>query len=114
MTGADLFGYVASILVFGTFYMKQMLALRLTAIASNVAFIAYAWANGLTPILLLHGALLPLNLLRLVEQRRQMIAPAAPPVIPSGAPQARSRGTFHVGARKRGPSAALRSARDDG
>ena len=73
MAGADLFGYVASALVFGTFYMKQMLALRLTAIASNVAFIAYAWLNGLTPILLLHGALLPLNLLRLVEQRRQLL-----------------------------------------
>ena len=73
MTGADLFGYVASFLVFGTFYMKQMLPLRLTAIASNVAFIAYAWQNGLTPILLLHGALLPLNVLRLVEQRRQVV-----------------------------------------
>ena len=73
MTGADLFGYVASFLVFGTFYMKQMLPLRLTAIASNVAFVAYAWQNGLPPILLLHGALLPLNLLRLVEMRRQTI-----------------------------------------
>jgi CRP/FNR family cyclic AMP-dependent transcriptional regulator len=72
MNGADLFGYVASILVFGTFYMKRMLPLRLMAIASNVAFISYAWLNGLTPILLLHGALLPLNLLRLVEQRRLM------------------------------------------
>ena len=73
MTGPDLFGYVASILVFGTFYMKQMLPLRLTAIGSNIAFIAYAWLNGLTPILLLHGALLPLNLMRLIEQRRQML-----------------------------------------
>ena len=58
---------------FGTFYIKQTLPLRLTAIGSNVAFIAYAWLNGLTPILLLHGALLPLNLLRLIEQRRQML-----------------------------------------
>ena len=72
MYEADLFGYVASILVFGTFYMKRMLPLRFTAIASNVAFISYAWLNGLTPILLLHGALLPLNLLRLIEHRRLM------------------------------------------
>lgn len=82
MNGTDLFGYVASILVFGTFYMKQMLPLRLTAIASNVAFISYALLNGLTPILLLHGALLPLNILRLIEQRRQMTkeqAQALPP-----------------------------------
>ncbi len=72
MQGTDLFGYVASILVFGTFYMKRMLPLRLTAIASNVAFISYAWANHLTPILLLHGALLPLNLVRLMERRREI------------------------------------------
>jgi hypothetical protein len=70
MHGTDLFGYAASTLVFGTFYMKRMLPLRLTAIASNIAFIGYAWANGLTPILVLHATLLPLNLLRLAEQRR--------------------------------------------
>ncbi len=72
MNGTDLFGYVACCLVFGTFYMKQMLPLRVTAIASNIAFIAYALLNGLTPILLLHGALLPLNIVRLIEQRRQI------------------------------------------
>ncbi len=70
MNGADLFGYAASILVFGTFYMKRMMPLRFTAIASNLAFISYAWAYGLTPILLLHGALLPLNIVRLLELRR--------------------------------------------
>lgn len=70
MNGTDLFGYVASILVFGTFYIKRMMPLRLTAIASNFAFISYAWAYGLTPILLLHCALLPLNIIRLIELRR--------------------------------------------
>jgi len=70
MPEADLFGYSASLLVFATFYMKSMIPLRLTAIASNIAFISYAWINGLTPILILHGALLPLNVLRLIEQRR--------------------------------------------
>ncbi len=70
MTHSNLFGYLASFLVFSTFYTKRMIPLRLTAIASNVAFIGYAWANGLTPILLLHSALLPLNVLRLVERRR--------------------------------------------
>ncbi|HLG46999.1 MAG TPA: hypothetical protein VKY24_12225 [Reyranella sp.] len=72
MHGTDLFGYLASILVFGTFYMKRMVPLRLTAIASNIAFIAYAWVCGLTPILILHAMLLPLNLVRLVQQQRQM------------------------------------------
>lgn len=69
MTVADFAGYLASFLVFSTFYMKRMIPLRLTAIASNVAFIAYAWLDDLTPILILHGALLPLNLYRLVELR---------------------------------------------
>lgn len=71
MHGTDLVGYAASLLVFVTFYMKRMLPLRLTAIASNIAFIGYAWANGLTPILVLHATLLPLNVLRLAQQRRQ-------------------------------------------
>lgn len=35
----------------------------------NVAFITYASIDGLTPILILHGALLPLNLLRLLQIR---------------------------------------------
>jgi CRP/FNR family cyclic AMP-dependent transcriptional regulator len=69
MNEADLFGYLASFLVFSTFYMKRMTRLRVTAIASNIAFIIYAWLNGLTPILVLHSALLPLNLFRLIELR---------------------------------------------
>src|SRR5260370_13802869 len=72
MNEGDLFGYFASFLVFTTFYMKRMIPLRLTAIASNVAFISYAWLEHLTPILILHGALLPLNLYRLVELRRRV------------------------------------------
>ena len=66
----ELFGYLASLLVFIAFYMRRMLPLRIVAIASNVAFISYAWIDGLTPILLLHGALLPLNVLRLFELQR--------------------------------------------
>jgi hypothetical protein len=70
MNVADFAGYLASFLVFSTFYMKRMIPLRLIAIASNIAFITYAWLDDLTPILVLHGALLPLNLYRLVELRR--------------------------------------------
>jgi CRP-like cAMP-binding protein len=50
--------------------MKTLIPLRLIAIASNIAFITYGAAAGLTPILLLHSALLPLNSLRTVEQIR--------------------------------------------
>ncbi len=44
--------------------------LRLVVIASNIAFIRYAWIDGLMSILILHGALLPLNVLRLIQLRR--------------------------------------------
>jgi len=70
MQVSELFGYAASLLVFVAFYMKGMVPLRVVAIASNIAFITYAWIDGLMPILVLHGALLPLNLLRLLQLRR--------------------------------------------
>ncbi|TAJ85220.1 cyclic nucleotide-binding domain-containing protein [Reyranella sp.] len=69
MSSGEIFGYIASALVFATFYMRTMLPLRVVALASNVAFITYALIDGLTPILILHGALLPLNLLRLLQIR---------------------------------------------
>ena len=69
MSLGELFGYIASVLVFTTFYMKTMVPLRLVAIASNVAFIIYALWGGLTPILILHVLLLPLNTLRLLQLR---------------------------------------------
>lgn len=65
----ELAGYVASALVFATFYMKTMLRLRIIAIVSNVAFITYGLLQGLPPILILHLCLLPLNIIRLYEFR---------------------------------------------
>ena len=58
--------------VFATFYMKTMMPLRAVAIASNVAFISYGYVGGMAPILILHVALLPLNLWRL-HQTRQLV-----------------------------------------
>jgi hypothetical protein len=40
-------GYLASLLVFSTFYMKTMLPLRGVAIASNIAFMAYGLTGGI-------------------------------------------------------------------
>ena len=65
----DLGGYVASALVLATFAMQSMRPLRITAIASNVAFISYAAAADLRPILILHSVLLPLNLYRLTQTK---------------------------------------------
>ena len=65
MQPAEIIGYIASILVFVTFYIKMMVPLRIVAICSNCAFIGYAYLDGLYPILFLHILLLPLNLMRL-------------------------------------------------
>ena len=55
----ELIGYLASLLVFSTFYMKTMIPLRSVAIASNVAFITYGYLAGIYPVFFLHMVLLP-------------------------------------------------------
>jgi CRP/FNR family cyclic AMP-dependent transcriptional regulator len=72
-------GWVAAVLVFSAFFMRTMIPLRIVAIASNVAFIAYALLglrygvfDRLYPILVLHSTLLPLNLVRLRELKRMI------------------------------------------
>ena len=66
----QLVGYLASVLVFSTFYMKTMIPLRCVAIASNVAFLTYGYFAGLYPVFLLHTVLLPLNVFRLHQMYR--------------------------------------------
>jgi CRP/FNR family transcriptional regulator, cyclic AMP receptor protein len=73
--------WVASILVFCAFFMKTMIPLRIVAITSNAAFIAYALLGlhygvfgRVYPILVLHSLLLPLNVRRLHELRRLITA----------------------------------------
>jgi CRP/FNR family transcriptional regulator, cyclic AMP receptor protein len=66
----DLLGYAAAILVLTTFYMRDMVPLRVTALCSNLAFIAYSLALGLIPICLLHVLLLPMNGYRLLQELR--------------------------------------------
>lgn len=69
MTLADVLGYSAAVLVFLTFSMKTMIPLRIVGICSNVFFIAYGYLGPAYPLLVLHLALLPLNIFRL----RQML-----------------------------------------
>ena len=68
--------WIAAGLVFASFFMKTIVPLRRVAIASNVAFICYALMgisfgifDKVLPILILHLALLPLNVMRLREVR---------------------------------------------
>ncbi len=85
MSRVELVGYLASALVFATFYAKAMPALRLVAIASNVAFIVYGYLGGLAPVVLLHAGLLPLNAWRLCQmlRPRDKIGRATPGAGPS-------------------------------
>jgi len=71
MHGTDFLGYLGSALVLAAFYAKDMMVLRIAAIGSNLAFIAYGWIDNLTPILILHAILLPLNVVRIVQLRRR-------------------------------------------
>ncbi len=65
MPTEDAMGYLAAALVFCAFAMRTMIALRLIAIASNLAFLVYGGLGELAPIIMLHSALLPMNLVRL-------------------------------------------------
>jgi CRP/FNR family cyclic AMP-dependent transcriptional regulator len=66
----DAAGYIASVLVFATFCMRTMIALRVAAIGSNICFIGFGLAARVYPVLLLHVVLLPLNTLRTLEMVR--------------------------------------------
>jgi CRP-like cAMP-binding protein len=72
MNWIDGAGYLASALVLATFCMKTMVPLRIAAISSSVAFILYAFYDGLFPVLTLHVILLPLNIMRTVQMLRLM------------------------------------------
>jgi CRP/FNR family transcriptional regulator, cyclic AMP receptor protein len=64
-------GYLASLLVLAAFSVRGMVTLRVLAIASNLAFIGYAALAGIDPVLLLHALLLPVNVLRLLQELRE-------------------------------------------
>ena len=68
MTPTVLVGYFAACLVFATFCTTRMMPLRALAIASNIAFIGYGCLGELWPILILHTAMLPLNIHRLRQE----------------------------------------------
>ena len=70
MRWVDVAGYLACSLVFLTFYMKGMVPLRLVALCSNVTFLVYAFTLHLAPIAILHCALIPVNVIRLIAALR--------------------------------------------
>ena len=71
-------GFLAAGLVFAAFVMKEMIALRIVAMCSNVAFIVYGLGLDLAPVWLLHAVLLPLNAWRLMQALRSPRSAWAP------------------------------------
>lgn len=78
MNEVEMLGYAASLLVLATFCMRDMIALRGLAIASNLAFLGYAALAGVHPVLVLHALLLPMNVWRLVEATKRRDLAQAP------------------------------------
>ena len=62
---SDLVGYAAASAVLASFLMRSMVPLRLVAILSNILFMSYGYLAHIHPVLLLHAALLPINIARL-------------------------------------------------
>lgn len=67
MSPVEILGYAASATVLATFCMRTMIPLRIAALGSNFLFIGYGYLDHLTPVLLLHCILLPVNAIRLVQ-----------------------------------------------
>ena len=65
MQWTETFGYLGALMTLTTFSMKTMLHLRIAGIVSNLAFISYGAFGHVYPVLMLHLALLPLNVWRL-------------------------------------------------
>jgi len=74
MSDHDVLGFLASGLVLTSFWMRDMLSLRLVAIASNVAFIIYGHAAHILPVMALHAILLPVNLWHVLPMLRRATA----------------------------------------
>ena len=66
----QLLGFLAAFLMFSTFYMKNMIPLRIIGMASNATFIVYAVNAEVWPLFVLHTVLLPMNFFRLIQMRK--------------------------------------------
>jgi CRP/FNR family transcriptional regulator, cyclic AMP receptor protein len=60
-------GYLGALLIVGSFLVRTMIPLRALSAGSNLCIIIYAWLDGQYPTLVLNAALLPLNVLRMVQ-----------------------------------------------
>jgi len=81
--GPEALGWAAALLTLLTFFSADMRRLRLLALAGNAAFIAYGSMAQLLPVLVLHLALVPVNLWRLNQAfQRKPSSPSAKKTTP--------------------------------
>ena len=66
----EILGFIGAAFMVATLAMKAMIPLRVVGIASSIFQIAFAVSAGITPMLIQHGILLPVNAYRLYEQMR--------------------------------------------
>lgn len=76
MNWVDMVGYLAAVLMFSTFYMKKMIPLRAIGASANFVFVIYTLSSyfvlgrGIWPLFVLHAALFPLNITRMMQMIR--------------------------------------------
>jgi hypothetical protein len=70
----DLVGFGAALAVLASFCMSSIVPLRAVAVLSNVLFMTYGALGHIHPVLFLHAALLPINLIKL----HQLVRPQQP------------------------------------
>jgi len=63
----EILGWIGAAATFAAYSCRTMLPLRCIAITANLAFLSYGALAGVLPMLVLHAALLPLNIFRLVQ-----------------------------------------------
>jgi hypothetical protein len=56
---SEIVGYLGAFLLVLTFFMRDMVQLRITAICSSVAWLVYGFSDALYPINILHLVLAP-------------------------------------------------------
>jgi hypothetical protein len=69
LSWGDLAGYLGGIFIVLSFFRTTMIPLRAMGAMSNLCFVAYGYLDTVYPMMMLHAALFPLNVVRL----RQMV-----------------------------------------
>jgi CRP/FNR family cyclic AMP-dependent transcriptional regulator len=64
-TWGDIAGYLGGIMIVLSFFKTTMIPLRAMGAVSNLCFVAYGYLDAVYPMMALHVALFPLNIVRL-------------------------------------------------